>query len=207
VRASDAAGNADATPATQTWTIAPGEDPGEPPPPADAPPTAALNAPPSGAAVGEALLLTPTVADDRGIDHVEFWLDDALLDRDDGPPFRTRIDRDRLDDWTHTISLRVFDSAGQAVSTALRLRVVRYGGTSEVRRGATLSSAPFDDGLTRLQGQTTPGGGVLVSLTPCTSQAGTIVDRFGLRGEADGSLDLLYAEKAMCVLELGRLQG
>jgi hypothetical protein len=206
VRASDAAGNADATPATQTWTIAPGEDPGEPPPPADAPPTAALNAPPSGAAVGETLLLTPTVADDRGIDHVEFWLDDALLDRDDGPPFRTRIDRDRLDDWTHTISLRAFDSAGQAVSTAVRLRVVRYGGTSEVRRGATLSSAPFDDGLTRLQGQTTPGGGVLVSLTPCTSQAGTIVDRFGLRGEADGSLELVYAEKAMCVLELGRLQ-
>ena len=142
VRASDAAGNADATPATQTWTIAPDEDPGEPPPPADAPPTAALNAPPSGAAVGETLLLTPTVADDRGIDHIEFWLDDALLDRDDDPPFRTQIDRDRLDDWTHTISLRVFDSAGQAVSTALRLRVVRYGGTSQVRRGADPDAAP-----------------------------------------------------------------
>jgi hypothetical protein len=206
VRGSDAAGNADATPATQTWTIAPDEDPGEPPPPADAPPTAALNAPPSGTDVGETLLLTPTVADDRGIDHVEFWLDDALLDRDDSPPFRTQIDRDRLDDWTHTISLRVFDSAGQAVSTAVRLRVVRYGGTSEVRRGSTLSSAPYDDGLTRLQGQTTPGGGVLVSLTPCTSQAGTIVDRFALRGEDDGSLDLVYAGAAMCVLELERLQ-
>ena len=52
VRATDAAGNADATPATQTWTIAPDEDPGQPPPPADAPPTVALNAPANGAAVG-----------------------------------------------------------------------------------------------------------------------------------------------------------
>ena len=206
VRASDAAGNADAPPATQTWTIAPDEDPGQPPPPADAPPTAALNAPPSGAAVGETLLLTPTVADDRGIDHVEFWLDDALLDRDDGPPFRTHIDRDRLDDWTHTISLRVFDSAGQAVSTALRLRVVRYGGTSQVRRGATLSSAPFGDGVTRLEGQTTPRSGVVVSLTPCTSQAGTIVDRFGLRADDQGGLELVHAQGGLCVLELERLR-
>jgi hypothetical protein len=207
VRASDAAGNADATPAAQTWTIAPDEDPGEPPPPADAPPTAELNAPASGTPVGERLVLTPNVADDRGIDHVEFWLDDALLDRDDRPPFRTWIDRDRIDEWTHTISLRVFDSAGQAVSTALRLRVVRYGSASpEVRLGATLSSAPFADGLTRLQGQTTPGSGVMVSLTPCASQAGNPVDRFALRSESDGSLELVYARGAMCVLELGRLQ-
>ena len=171
VRASDAAGNADATPATQTWTIAPDEEPGEPPPPADAPPTVALNAPASGADPRADAAAHADRGDDRGIDHVEFWLDDALLDRDDSPPFRTQIDRDRLDDWTHTISLRVFDSAGQAVSTALRLRVVRYGGTSEVRRGAALSSAPFGDGVTRLQGQTTPRSGVVVSLTPCASQA------------------------------------
>jgi hypothetical protein len=205
VRAIDPAGNADATPATQTWTIAPGEDPGQPPPPADAPPTVALNAPASGTDVGSTLLLTPTVADDRWIDHVEFWLDDALLDRDDGPPFRTQIDSGRLSDWTHTVSLRVFDSAGQAVSTAVRLRVVSYDGASFVRRGTALTSAPVGDGVTRLQGQTAPGGGVVVSLTPCGSQTGTIVDRFGLRGDDDGSLDLLYARGGLCVLELERL--
>ena len=130
VRASDAAGNADATPATQTWTIAPDEDPGQPPPPADAPPTVALNAPPSGAAVGQTLLLTPTVADDRGIDHVEFWLDDALLDRDDGPPFRTRIDTrspGRLD--AHDLAARVRQrgpggvDGGQAARGPLRRNV------------------------------------------------------------------------------------
>jgi hypothetical protein len=206
VRAGDAAGNVDATPATQTWTIAPDQDPGQPPRPADAPPTAELNAPANGATAGSTLLLTPTVADDRGIGHIEFWLDDALLDRDDNPPFRTQIDTDRLSDATHTISLRVFDTSGQAVSTAVRLRVVTYDGTSSVRRGADLSSAPVGEGVTRLQGDTTPGSGVLVSLTPCTSQAGTITDRFALLGDDAGSLDMLYAQGDQCVLELQRLQ-
>ena len=206
VRAGDAAGNADATPATRTWTIAPDEDPGQPPPPADAPPTVALNAPANGAAVGSTLQLTPTIADDRGIGHIEFWLDDALLDRDDNPPFRTHIDASQLSNWTHTISLRVFDSAGQAVSTAVRLRVVSYDGSSYVRRGADLSSVPVGEGVTRLQGETTPGSGVLVSLTPCTSQAGAITDRFALLGDAAGSLDMLYAQGDQCVLALERLQ-
>jgi hypothetical protein len=206
VRASDSAGNADATPATRTWTIAPDEDPGLPPPPADAPPTVALNAPANGAPIGSTLLLTPTVADDRGIGHIEFWLDDALLDRDDYPPFRTQIDSDRLSDWTHTISLRVFDTAGQAVSTAVRLRVVSYDWSTSVRRGADLSSVPVGDGVTRLQGETTPGGGVIVSLTPCTSQAGTITDRFALRGDDAGTLEMLYAQGDQCVLNLERLR-
>jgi hypothetical protein len=46
---------------------------------------------------------------------------------------------------------------------------------------------------------------VLVSLTPCTRQDGTIADRFALRGDDDGGLDMLYAQGGLCVLELQRL--
>ena len=33
-----------------------------------------------------------------------------------------------------------------------------------------------------------------------------MVDRFALRADADGGLDMLYAQGGLCVLELQRLQ-
>ena len=47
---------------------------------------------------------------------------------------------------------------------------------------------------------------MIVSLTPCTSQAGTITDRFALRADDAGGLEMLYARGDQCVLNLERLR-
>ena len=158
VRASDAAGRRRHAGHADVDDRA-GRGSGEPPPPADAPPTAALNA------------RMPAPTSERRCCSRRPWPTTAHRPRGvlarrraPGPGRRAAVKehesaRDRLDDWTHTISLRVFDSAGQAVPTALRLRVVRYGGTSEVRRGAHPVQPPFGDGLTRWA-RPRPRGGV-----------------------------------------------
>jgi hypothetical protein len=72
VRATDAAGNADATPATRTWTIQ-----GSTPPPNDSAPVAAFTYDPTAPAAGQAVALDATTAtcDDTPCDYT--WEDDG----------------------------------------------------------------------------------------------------------------------------------
>jgi hypothetical protein len=72
VRATDAAGNTDATPATRTWTIQ-----GSTPPPDDSAPVAAFTYDPTAPAAGQAVALDATTAtcDDTPCDYM--WEDDG----------------------------------------------------------------------------------------------------------------------------------
>jgi hypothetical protein len=103
--------------------------------------------------------------------------------------------------------VRAFDTAGQAVSLGVRMRLVRDDGAYTVRRGSLLTTAPGGDGVTQLEGQTTAGGGVGVVLTPCSSSTGSVADSFSLRADDEGRLDLAYAGVGLCVLELERLNS
>jgi hypothetical protein len=205
VRATDKAGNVDDSPATRTWTITTGGggDPGEPPT-GDAPPTVSLSAPASGARVRRSLTVVASPEDDKGIARVELWLDRTRLDSDDAAPWSTSIDASRLRDASHTLTVRAFDTGGNAVSRATRIRLVRSGRSYVVRLGSTLSSAPTTNGTTQLAGTAT-GDGVFVTLTRCTSSSGRAADSFPLAADKDGKLQLTYADAGMCVLGLDRL--
>ncbi|HEX7297827.1 MAG TPA: Ig-like domain-containing protein [Solirubrobacteraceae bacterium] len=205
VRSRDAAGNVESPGASATWTVdvPPGGDPGEPPP-ADAPPTARLAAPSPGTVVDGELRVTASADDDHGIDHVEFWADDARVDTDTATPYTHRIAAGALSPGRHTIAVRAFDASGQAASDALTVRVP---GTWFGRRSAQLSSALAGDGVTQLTGRTAPNGLVRVSLTKCDSADGSVADRFDLRADDSGALDTVYAGTNLCVVRLEPLRG
>jgi Big-like domain-containing protein/parallel beta helix pectate lyase-like protein len=204
VRSRDAAGNVESPGASASWTVdvPGGGDPGEPPPTTDAPPTVDLTAPAAGSVVARNLRVSATAGDDHGVDHVDFWVDDARVRSDADAPYAAWVDADRLAAGTRTLSVRAFDAAGQAASTAVTVRVVSSGGWGRSRRWVELSSAAEDGGVTHLTGRTAPKAVVRVELTPCDSADGAIVDTFTLQADDDGHLDAAYAGAGACVLRL-----
>ena len=72
VRATDASGNTDGTPARQDWTIDSSS-------PDTTPPSVTLTAPSQGALVGGSVTLTASASDDVAVDHVDFLVDGQLV--------------------------------------------------------------------------------------------------------------------------------
>jgi hypothetical protein len=197
VRSSDAAGNVESPGASASWTVAL-PDGGGPGTPGGSAPTVDL----SVATGGRALALTATADDDNGVDHVEFWVDGRRVDSDDAAPYAARVYTRGLTSGLHTVSVRAFDAAGQAASSA---RTARIYDTSYGRRwsiGSTeLSSADNGDGAIHLSGHTNANG-ASVGLAACDDAEGSVVDRFDMDADDRGGLDLVYAGKGLCVVEL-----
>jgi hypothetical protein len=209
IRSRDAAGNVEAPGASVSWTVQLTPDTGAPPPssptPAGAPPTARLAAP---VISGRLLRLAATARDDHGIVRVDFWIDGVRVARDKTAPYKARISAGRLSPGLHTVSVRAFDAAGQAASAAATARVRHVAG-----RGSSLSWAPVlqatrltgvsnGDGVLHVTGRTAPNGVVRVSLTRCASSSPAVIDRFSLRADSEGRLDLAYRGSGACLLRL-----
>jgi hypothetical protein len=206
VRSTDPAGNVESPGASASWTVgSPGGEP--PPPPADAPPTTELTAPTVGSVISGRFRLAADASDDHGIDHVEFWIGQTRVDWDNRDPYVDREDASRLRPGIHTVSVRAFDGSRQSTSAAVTVRVSRYSRTSQDATGWAELTSTASDGVTRLTGQTTRGSDVRVSLTPCGSSRGTVVDQFTLHADQNGHLDMTYAGSNRCVLRLDPLTG
>jgi hypothetical protein len=146
VRATDAAGNADATPDSASWTsiALPGS-------PAAAPagrgttgsanqaPAVALAAPAAGSTFTSTLRMAATASDDHGVQRVEFWVDGTRVARDGAAPSAAMFTAGRSTSYgVHTVTVRAFDAAGRARSAAVTVNRVRAATTAS--RPATKSS-------------------------------------------------------------------
>jgi hypothetical protein len=214
VRSTDAAGNVESPSASVSWTVLalpvggaddpPQDTDEEPEPPADAPPTVELTAPTADGVAGRDLRMAASVGDDRGVHHVEFWLDRTRVARDTRAPYTARVDGAKLRAGAHTVTVRAFDAAGQAASDAVTVRVARTARAAKASgpRATQLASVAPAEGATRLAGSGPRRVAVRVSLTPCGSAKGTIVDRVRLRAGDDGRLEAVRPRAGLCVLQV-----
>jgi hypothetical protein len=242
VRATDAAGNVDASPATATWTSialpggggsgtgggsgsgSGGSGSGSD---TDAP-TLTLSAPAAGATFSSTLNLSATASDNRAVSRIEFWFDGARVARDTSAPYTATFTAGRATSYgVHTLSVRAFDAAGNASSTAVTVTRVRSAGGP--RRGVSSASTraraaaasdtrqntlvpvslwrvatiPGDSGDgTLLRGRGMPGRSATVSLTRCGDSSGSIAAVVQLNASADGTLYALQPADGLCVLRI-----
>ncbi len=203
VRSTDAAGNAEATGDSVTWTVVPllplaG--------PADAP-TVTLTAPAADSTVGRTFRFSATATAPAGVDRVEFWIDGHRVETDKRAPYKDMVTADWLHSGSHTATARVFDKAGQAASAAVTVKVSRSGGHYRVavahamRHGAVMASAA-DGQATRLAGAAPRQKTVRVTLTRCSDRSGKVVDTMRLKADGSGKIDATRAKPGLCVLSL-----
>jgi hypothetical protein len=169
--------------------------------------------------------MAAATSDNRGVSKVEFWFDGARVSRDTSAPYAAAFTAGRATSYgVHTVSVRAFDTAGNASSTAVTVTRVRRGAP---RRGAGSASAraraaaasdtrqslvpvsmwrvgtfPADGDGTLLRGRGTPGRSATVSLTRCGDSSGAVAAVMQLNAGADGTLYALQAADGLCVLRI-----
>ncbi|HEX6698021.1 MAG TPA: Ig-like domain-containing protein [Solirubrobacteraceae bacterium] len=234
VRATDAAGNVDGSPASASWTSVAlpgggsggggGSGSGSSGSDTDAP-TVTLSSPAAGATFSSTLNMTAAASDNRAVSKVEFWFDGARVSRDTSAPYAASFTAGRGTSYgVHTVSVRAFDAAGNARSTAVTVTRVR---ASSPRRGASSASArgraaassdtgqslvavsmwrvgtfPADGDGTLLRGRGMPGRSASVSLTRCGDSAGGVAAVVQMNAGADGTLYALQPADGLCVLRI-----
>jgi hypothetical protein len=134
VRAVDAVGNTDATPAERTWTI-------------DAQgPSTALAEPADGATVGGTIGLSATASDGAGVRSVEFLVDGEVASTDTSTPYvhgtDGRFDTRALAPGTHVIAARATDGLGNGSVRSATVTVDQSAAVSD----AVLWDGGFDTG-------------------------------------------------------------
>ncbi|WP_445149191.1 Ig-like domain-containing protein [Baekduia sp. Peel2402] len=156
VRATDAAGNAEAAGPSASWlTVAlptipevstPDADTDAPdapdvpdtdtpdPAPAPAAPVLTLVRPTIGSTFTSKLSAAATAADSDGVAKVEFWVDNTRVAVDKAAPYSTSYTAPRsLSYGNHTLSVRAFDKKGAASSVAIAVTRVKAGTTAKAR--------------------------------------------------------------------------
>lgn len=113
VRATDAIGNTDSTPASRSWTID-----------TAAPTGVAITAPANGASVTGQVTISATASDNVGVVQVNFYVDGQLLASDTSAPFSTNWNTNKVTNTTHTLYVIATDAAGNATqSTTITVSV------------------------------------------------------------------------------------
>jgi len=114
VRATDAIGNTDGTPASRTWTID-----------TVVPTGVAITAPANGASVTGQVTITASASDNIGVAQVNFYVDGQLLTSDASAPFSINWNTNKVSTTTHTIYARAVDAAGNTTQSATITVTVR----------------------------------------------------------------------------------
>jgi hypothetical protein len=238
VRATDAAGNVETSPATATWTSTArpgggsggggGSGSGGSGSGTDTEaPTVTLSAPAAGATFTSTLNLAAAASDNRGVSKVEFWFDGARVSRDTSAPYAATFTAGRGTSYgVHTVSVRAFDAAGNARSTAVTVTRTRSASrprgqaarsASARARAAAASDTRLNtlvplsvwrvatspaDGDTLLRGRGMPGRSAAVSLTRCADGSGSVAAVLQLNAAADGTLYAREPADGLCVLRI-----
>ena len=115
VRATDVAGNIDASPASRTWTVAP---------PADTTaPTVQVTTPSDGASVSGTVAVSADAQDAGGVAQVEFLLDGQVRATDSQTPFGFNWDTSAVPNGSHVIQARATDATGNQSSSSVTVNV------------------------------------------------------------------------------------
>jgi hypothetical protein len=114
VRATDAIGNTDSTPASRIWTID-----------TAAPTGVAVTSPANGASVTGQVTITASASDNIGVSQVSFYVDGQLLASDASAPFSTTWNTNKVTKTTHTIYVVAVDAAGNTTQSATITVTVR----------------------------------------------------------------------------------
>jgi hypothetical protein len=157
VRAKDAAGNVDASPATATWTTvalpdvpsgtptSSGTDGSAGSGAVNQAPTVALSAPSAGSTFSSTLNMAATATDDHGVRRVEFWVDGTRVARDVTAPYTASFTATKSTSYgVHTVAVRAFDAAGLARSAAVTVTRVRATAPTRKSHGRARAAADSD---------------------------------------------------------------
>ncbi|HWC12100.1 MAG TPA: phytase, partial [Acidimicrobiales bacterium] len=130
VRATDAAGNLDATPTSRTWTVD------------GTPPSASISSPPSGTTYTSAQAVQIEAAVSPDTQRVEFYDNGARKGSEDTDPFAFSWSIDQAENGTHSWTIKAFDAAGNvsAESAPVTLDVNIAGGGGGTSRSVTASA-------------------------------------------------------------------
>jgi hypothetical protein len=230
VRATDAAGNAEPTGASATWsTVAlptpPVTDPTPPtsttPPVSTDPPTSttppvttdpapsnapaiALTRPTTGSTFTSSLSAAAKVTDSEGVQRVEFWLDGTRMSSDKYAPYSTLYNVPRSVAYgAHTLTVRAFDRKGNASSVAISVTKVRSGArTASAASGFRVGSAAIGSATTALSGYTTAGHTQTITYTRCSDSRGKALGTRKVKADGDGNVLGTLPVADACVLKV-----
>jgi len=119
VRAKDAAGNTDQSPATKTFTIS-----GTNPPPTDTTaPQLTITSPANNAIVSGNTTINANASDNVGITKVEFSVDNTLKMTDTATPYNYSINTLSYPNGNHTVKVIAYDAAGNTKTANLTLNI------------------------------------------------------------------------------------
>jgi exonuclease III len=135
-----------------------GTPPADEPPPVDEPPTVSITSPAAGATVSGVVAVSAAASDDRGVTRVEFVADGALVGTDTAAPFEASWDTRVLTNGSHSLQARAYDTAGNAVSTALRTVTVANT-ISAVKEVVVYAASARVAGTWRMVADSTAAGG------------------------------------------------
>jgi parallel beta-helix repeat protein len=79
----------------------------------DQPPQVTITSPKDGDTVSDTISITAIATDDKGINFVDFYLDDALIGRDSTDPYSISWDSSTVSNDTHTLKALAIDTADQ----------------------------------------------------------------------------------------------
>jgi hypothetical protein len=186
-----------------------------------------LSAPAPGATFTSTLNMAAAASDNRHVSRIEFWFDGARVARDTAAPYTATFTAGRATSYgVHTVSVRAFDAAGNARSTAVTVTRVRTstaphpGARAASARGRAaaasdtrqttlvavsmwrIATAPADGDGTLLRGRGMPGRSASVSLARCADSSGAVAAVMQLNASADGTLYAVQPADGLCVLRI-----
>jgi len=135
VRASDAAGNTDATPASASWTVQAAGD--------TTPPTVSWTKPANGQTISGTLddpTCEAAASDAGGIDRIEFYADGTLLNTERTAPYTCTWDTTKVSNGSHTLRATAYDAAGNSRSADITVTVSNVADTTPP--DTTIDSGP-----------------------------------------------------------------